>query len=281
MLNMNTQKRKKYRRYKVQRQKMISICILAVLIIAIIGFLTATIKLFNKDQKETTVPTKEVTTKATTEPTTETTTTKEVTTKSTGETTTTATKFDHSAWYLKLVNPDNKIDSTQSIELETLKNGYQCDKRIVDDLQQMMDDARAEGLNPIICSAYRSHERQIYLFNLEVESFKKQGYNEAEATKLAAKSAAVPGTSEHELGLSLDIVSASYQLLNDAQADTPEQKWLMANCYKYGFILRYPKEKESITKIMYEPWHYRYVGKEAAKIIYDEKICFEEFLDKY
>ena len=191
------------------------------------------------------------------------------------------TKFDHSAWYLKLVNPTHKIDATPDIELETLKNGYQCDKRIADDLQQMFDDARKEGLNPIICSAFRTHERQVYLFNLDVEAFKKQGYSTEEATRLAATSTAVPGTSEHELGLALDIVSASYQLLNDAQADTPEQKWLMANCYKYGFILRYPKEKEDLTQIMYEPWHYRYVGKEAAKIIFEEDLCLEEFLNKY
>jgi D-alanyl-D-alanine carboxypeptidase len=90
---------------------------------------------------------------------------------------------------------------------------------------------------------------------------------------------ALPGTSEHQTGLALDIVSSNNQTLEKEQEDTPEQQWLINNSYKYGFILRYPSEKSNITGISYEPWHYRYVGRETAKIIHDSGICLEEYLD--
>ena len=88
-----------------------------------------------------------------------------------------------------------------------------------------------------------------------------------------------PGTSEHQLGLALDIVDLDYQQLDTRQEETPEQKWLMENSWKYGFILRYPTDKSNITGIIYEPWHYRYVGKEAAKVIHEKGICLEEYLE--
>ena len=91
---------------------------------------------------------------------------------------------------------------------------------------------------------------------------------------------APPGTSEHQTGLALDIVAASYQLLDEGQEDTAEQQWLMANSWKYGFILRYPSEKSDITGIGYEPWHYRYVGRAAAAEIYHSGVCLEEFLGR-
>lgn len=118
------------------------------------------------------------------------------------------------------------------------------------------------------------------LFDNQVEKWKNQGCSENEAKIEAGKLVAVPGTSEHQLGLALDIVDISYQLLEEDQQDTPAQKWLLENCWKYGFILRYPKDKMDITKISYEPWHYRYVGKKAAKEIFDSKICLEEYLEK-
>ena len=89
---------------------------------------------------------------------------------------------------------------------------------------------------------------------------------------------AVPGTSEHQTGLALDIVSAGYQLLDEAQEDTAEQKWLMEHCWEYGFILRFPEDKTEITGIGYEPWHYRYVGRETAEAIHKSGLCLEEYL---
>ena len=87
---------------------------------------------------------------------------------------------------------------------------------------------------------------------------------------------AVPGTSEHQLGLAVDIVDVNQQVLEEEQEDTPTQQWLLANSWKYGFILRYPENKSSITGITYEPWHYRYVGRQAAQEIYSQGICLEE-----
>lgn len=277
----NRPKRRKSRR-QIRRQKQImAIAALIVMIILVIAVFTGLILLIKKVSSNEKKPSGNTTQNTESNKSTESEHNTDNTSEPSSEDTTTSAKIDKSVWFLQLVNASHTLSATPDIELETLKNGYQCDKRIADDLQDMFDDARAAGLNPIICSAFRTHERQIYLYNLEVENFKKQGYSDEEAKRLAGTSTAVPGTSEHELGLALDIVSASYQLLNDEQANTPEQQWLMANCYKYGFILRYPKDKEHITGIMYEPWHYRYVGKEAAKEITEKGLCLEEYLEMY
>ena len=87
------------------------------------------------------------------------------------------------------------------------------------------------------------------------------------------------GTSEHEAGLALDIVASNYQELNEEQEKTPVQKWLMENCHKYGFVLRYPTEKKDITKINYEPWHYRYVGVKNATFMKEKNLCLEEYIE--
>jgi len=190
----------------------------------------------------------------------------------------TASETEKEQWYLKLVNPTHSLLADPEIELEVLKNGYKVDKRISEDLQAMFDDCRAAGLEPLICSAYRTMEYQQKLYDKTVEQYKAKGYDDVKAKELAAMDTAIPGTSEHQLGLAVDIVSIQNQRLEEAQESTPEQIWLMQNCYKYGFILRFPKGKENLTGIMYEPWHYRYVGKEAAKEIYEADITLEEYL---
>ena len=106
-----------------------------------------------------------------------------------------------------------------------------------------------------------------------------QGDLREEAEKQAAIWVAPPGTSEHQLGLAVDIVAESYQLLDRHQEKTAEQQWLMEHCSEYGFILRYPTDKSEMTGIGYEPWHYRYVGREAAEEIMRRGICLEEYLD--
>ena len=106
-----------------------------------------------------------------------------------------------------------------------------------------------------------------------------QGYSQERAEEAAGELVAVPGTSEHQLGLALDIVDVANQVLDERQENTEVQKWLMKNSWKYGFILRYPTDKSDITGISYGPWQYRYVGKEAAKEIYEAGICLEEYLN--
>lgn len=184
------------------------------------------------------------------------------------------------AWNLVLVNKAHPIKENNPIQLVQLKNGQAIDERAYPELQAMMDDARAAGLSPYICSSYRTNEKQTTLYNNQVNKYRKQGYSEADAAAEAGKWVAVPGTSEHQIGLAVDIVAKSYQVLDKKQESTAEQRWLMENCYKYGFILRYPSEKSEITGIGYEPWHYRYVGKDAAEAIMKEGKCLEEYLDE-
>ena len=181
-------------------------------------------------------------------------------------------------WRLVLVNFRNPMEGDPEIEFTKLSYGVTVDKRMYPDLQRMMDDARAEGLLPIVCSGFRSEEDQKALYNSHVESNIAKGMSREEAEAESVGWVAYPGTSEHQTGLAVDIVSLNNQRLDSSQENTPEQRWLMENCWKYGFILRYPNGKSRITGINYEPWHYRYVGKDAAAEMYARGITLEEYL---
>ena len=184
------------------------------------------------------------------------------------------------AWKLLLVNPWNTLPEDFSVELVTLAScGLKVDKRIRTDLNEMFFACQEAGLRPLICSAYRTQAVQTRLYNNKISRLRAAGYSRESAVEEAGRWVAVPGTSEHQTGLALDIVSTGYQVLNKKQADTPEQKWLMEHCWEYGFILRYPSDKSEITGIGYEPWHYRYVGKEAALVMRDSGQCLEEYLE--
>lgn len=176
-----------------------------------------------------------------------------------------------------LVNAKNPIPDDWKVDLVQLKNGHQVDRRAYDSLQKMMDDARAKGWNPLICSSYRTTSYQQQLFDNRVQRMKNQGMSEKEAIADTEKWIAIPGTSEHETGLALDIVTVENQVLDNSQLKSPCQRWLMEHCYDYGFILRYPEDKENITGIGFEPWHYRYVGYDVAQYIKANGICLEEY----
>ena len=191
---------------------------------------------------------------------------------------TTAAQQTEADWRLLLVNPWNALTEDYEVELAPLSNGLQVDARIYDDLNDMLTDCRAAGLSPIVCSAYRTQATQTRLYNNKVARVRASGVPEDQVEAEAARWVAKPGTSEHQTGLALDIVAASYQILDEKQEDTAEQKWLMENSWKYGFILRYPSEKSDVTGIGYEPWHYRYVGKAAAAEIHRTGVCLEEYL---
>ena len=184
------------------------------------------------------------------------------------------------SWMLRLVNGENPLpENFAAPELTQLKNGHAIDKRAYPDLQAMMDAARAEGFQPLICSSFRSWDKQSELFQKKVQSYLAEGSSQARAEEQAAYWVARPGTSEHQMGLAVDIVDTEYQLLDRAQEERPVQKWLMNHCAEYGFILRYPTEKSNITGVGYEPWHYRYVGKDAAQAIMSAGLCLEEYLN--
>lgn len=182
--------------------------------------------------------------------------------------------------YLVLVNKDNPLPEDYSVTLKTLNNGRsQVDETIYDALREMLTDGSNEGLNFCVASAYRSSERQEEILNADIQAYMAQGMDYGSAYDEAVKQVMPPGYSEHETGLALDIVAVDYQLLDENQETTKENIWLRENCWKYGFILRYPADKEDITQIAYESWHFRYVGKEAAEYITKNGICLEEYLE--
>ena len=183
-------------------------------------------------------------------------------------------------WQLVLVNPWNKLPEDFRVELKKLSNGLRVDARIYDDLSAMLSDCRKAGLSPLVCSAYRSQETQTRLYRNKISRLRAAGYTAEKAVQEAGRWVAVPGTSEHQTGLAVDLVAASYQILDQKQEQTAEQKWLVEHCWEYGFILRYPTDKSEITGIGYEPWHYRYVGKTAAAAIHDSGLCLEEYLQQ-
>ena len=181
---------------------------------------------------------------------------------------------------LTLVNPWNPLPDSWTPDLVTLSDGRKIDSRCYEAFQEMMDACKAAGYSPFLCSAYRTQETQQGLYDNKVQRLVDSGMSEEEAKVEAAKAVAIPGTSEHQLGLAVDIVDANMQDLTDEQENTATQKWLMANSWRYGFIHRYPNGRTDITGIIYEPWHYRYVGKDVAQDIFNRDITLEEYLGK-
>lgn len=181
---------------------------------------------------------------------------------------------------LTLVNPWNPLSDDWTVDLVTLDDGHRVDSRCYEAYMEMINACKAAGYSPVNCSGYRTQETQQSLYDNKVQRLISSGMSEDEAKTEAAKAVAIPGTSEHQLGLAVDLVDANMQDLTSAQESTETQKWLMANSWRYGFIHRYPNGKTDITGIIYEPWHYRYVGKDAAQEIFNRDITLEEYLGK-
>ena len=173
-----------------------------------------------------------------------------------------------------LPNAQNSIGEAVPEDLAELESGRYFDARAVDALKDFIAGARAEGLSVCLSSAYRSYNEQTYLFNRKVSQC---GGDEAAAARIVNR----PGTSEHQLGLCADITDKFYEVKTRDLEKTALYQWMYAHCQDYGFILRYPADKQDITGVMYEPWHFRYVGKEAAAYIMGNGLCLEEFLDLY
>lgn len=173
------------------------------------------------------------------------------------------------------MNKWNPIQDEQHIDLTTLSNGQQVDSRIYPFLQAMFDDMRKDGVYPIVVSGYRTEKKQTAIYNEKIESYLAQGLSSGSAKLEAEKWVALPGTSEHQLGLAVDINADGIH-----SKGSEVYNWLARNAYKYGFIYRYPTDKSDITGVSNEPWHYRYVGVDAAGEIYREGVCLEEYLAK-
>lgn len=177
-----------------------------------------------------------------------------------------------------LVNLWNPLPEDYTVELEKLDNGLQIAAEACPALEQMLSDCEAAGLDVTVCSAYRTESTQNRLYQNKIARLRAAGYSREEALAEAGRWVAPPGTSEHQTGLAVDIMATDYPVLDEKQAQTEEQQWLMEHCWEYGFILRYPTDKSSVTGIGYEPWHYRYVGQKVAAAIYERGICLEEYI---
>ena len=188
---------------------------------------------------------------------------------------------DISSWELRLVNTERPLTGEYIPTTVELENGQNFDERAADALRAFVAGGRAAGLNVIVTSSYRPHSTQEYLFNNKVQEQRNAGLAEDAAYAAAARIVAIPGTSEHQLGLAVDIVDQYYQYMNESLAATELSKWMKEHSAEYGFILRFPEDKQDITKIMFEPWHYRYVGVEAATYIMEHGLCLEEFVALY
>ena len=179
---------------------------------------------------------------------------------------------------LLLVNRDNPLPADYAPELTRLSDwDLSVATVLYDDLCAMLSAGRAEGLRFQICSAYRTRDEQQALFDEDVARYMAQGMTEAEAIAATDRYTMRPGCSEHESGLAVDIVSLDNQLLDASQEQTAETQWLHEHCWEYGFILRYPSDKGELTGIAYEAWHYRYVGREAARYFHETGMTLEEF----
>lgn len=178
-------------------------------------------------------------------------------------------------WNLKLVNKDNSVDRSYVPELEELDDGIMFDKRAIGYLRNMINAMYKVGIKNVwVQSSYRSYEKQEELFNRKVTYYKNQGKNQEEAERLAQTVVQRPEMSEHNLALAADFNTVTNEFEN-----TKAFEWLQKNAWEYGFVLRYPKDKQEITGIVYESWHWRYVGKEHAKVMNEKGYCLEEYID--
>ena len=180
-------------------------------------------------------------------------------------------------WNLILVNRDYILPDDFEVKLAYIEsyedNPQKMDYRAAPHYNDMFEAAAEDGIYLYAISGYRSVTRQRNNFERKIQTYRDQGYSKVEATQMAARIILPPGTSEHNAGLAVDILS-----LEQSFENTKAFRWLNQHAHEYGFILRYPKDKQDVTKIIYEPWHYRYVGVETAKAIKASGLCYEEYL---
>lgn len=180
------------------------------------------------------------------------------------------------AYEMMVINKDNFISDDINIKIKNCR-GKEISAVAYDDLESMISDAKKDGIILWISSGYRDINYQKKLFNRQIEREKSKAViTQEEAEKRAGRVVARPKTSEHNTGLAVDFNGVS----NDFYK-TKEYKWLMDNAHKYGFIERYQKKWKEYTGVIYEPWHFRYVGKENAPKIKDSGLCLEEYVETF
>lgn len=181
-------------------------------------------------------------------------------------------------WRLVLVNFEHPVSEDWSVDLTMTRYGYEVDTRITGAVDELITAAANDGVSLIICYGYRTLEQSRQLFEKQINKQLSLGLSQEQAVIEARRWVAPPGTSEHHTGLALDIVTPSHQVLNHAFADTDAGRWMADHGWEYGFVVRFPKDKQDITGITYEPWHLRYVGKEHAASMHQNNECLEEYV---
>jgi|GEM_PF-784275 len=189
-------------------------------------------------------------------------------------------KDDLQKWNLILVGPDYPLSPDFTVDLTEVSGGYLVDVRIADALEAMIADAASENIRLTVCSAFRTLKVQRTLIERKAQELVASGLDSDLAYSAANRYIAEPGESEHHTGLAVDFLTDGVSRLDERFASTKAYSWLTENAHRYGFILRYPKGKEDITHFAFEPWHYRYVGREYAAAIKDSGLCLEEYLSK-
>ena len=181
-------------------------------------------------------------------------------------------------WCLILTNAEYPVPEDYAVTLRDVPGTDQkVDERIYEPLMNMLEAMKEEGLSPVVCSGYRTLDKQEKLFNRKVSAYVKKGRSKEESYTLARQTLSIPGSGEHCLGLAVDFYTRSYHQLERAFEKTPEGKWLREHAQDYGFTLRYDEGKEEITGIGYEPWHFRYVGIDVARYLKEHNLSLEEF----
>lgn len=190
--------------------------------------------------------------------------------------------IDVSSWEFILANSEHNIGTyapEQTVSIEGTAQYF--DSRAIDYLLAFIQGARDAGFTPYIMTAYINYSSQEYIFNGRASQIAWGGtYTYEEAVEIARTVTSYPGTSDHQTGLAVDITDRYYSSLSSADIDEDLLNWLAEHCAEYGFILRYPALKESVTG-WNEPWHFRYVGTTAAEYIMERGLCLEEFLELY
>jgi D-alanyl-D-alanine carboxypeptidase len=196
----------------------------------------------------------------------------------------------HSYWAFFLINDENPLPEDFLPELEVIdftgSREFYLDARAAPFAVEMLAAAEDDGVILRVVSAYRSRQRQLENFNNYVARLvREHGMSEDEAIVLTASQIALPGASEHNAGLAVDILSADWFLYHDDVTEeferTPEFRWLIENSWRFGFILRYPRGKEDVTGFIYEPWHFRYVGIDIAEQMVNSGLTLEEYISLY
>ena len=178
-------------------------------------------------------------------------------------------------WAFYIVSREYPLPEDFVVYPKKIQGDYEMDYRAANYFLDMKEAAAADGIELVVVSAKRSKEYQQGLFDKEVESFKAKGMSDAEAYEAAREWVALPSESEHNTGLAVDLNN-----LDQSFEDSDVFAWLSEHAHEYGFILRYPKDKEHITGIKYEPWHYRFIGVYHATQIKERGITLEEYYDE-